>query len=150
MALFRDQLTIVWLLLMLATGLSWFIGHGGIENGWLASSGVIAVAFFKIRFVGLDFMELRSAPRAWRMTFEVWLLLLAALLVALSEGSFLRILGFSNVAGITREGPAEIGTLGDTVQAAFDSKRAARGVDVLDAAVSGLNSDTRGSARCEG
>jgi hypothetical protein len=44
---------------------------------------VIAVAFIKVRFVGLDFMELRRAPFGLRLAFELWLIVIGITLVIL-------------------------------------------------------------------
>ena len=68
--------TAVWLLLVLATGLSWAFGHG-FEFGdryRYASVAVVLIAFIKVRFVFLDFMELRRAPWFLRLIFESWAL----------------------------------------------------------------------------
>jgi hypothetical protein len=45
------------------------------------SSAVIAVAFLKVRFVGLDFMELRESPAALRRAFELWLTVVGSTLI---------------------------------------------------------------------
>jgi hypothetical protein len=47
------------------------------------STVVIAVAFIKVRFVGLDFMELRRAPFALRLVFELWLIVIGGTLIIL-------------------------------------------------------------------
>ena len=61
--LLQKRVTIVWLLLVLATGFSWGATHdvGGLSmrTGTIAA---LVMAFVKVRFVVLDFMELRSAP----------------------------------------------------------------------------------------
>lgn len=63
---------ITWVLLMLATCVAWWLGHGSRETpGQLAASvAIIVVAFAKIRLIGLHFMELRDAPVALRGLFE--------------------------------------------------------------------------------
>jgi Prokaryotic Cytochrome C oxidase subunit IV len=78
------RLTIVWLFLMMATAVSWLIGHGSVDDHRLASVGVIALAFVKVRYIGLDFMELRFAPRALRIAFEGWVLAVGGVLILMT------------------------------------------------------------------
>lgn len=83
MALFDRRLLIIWALLVAATLISW--GSSAEHNeglNWVALL-IIAIAFVKVRFVGLDFMELREAPRPLRAAFEIWLVVLAGVLMAL-------------------------------------------------------------------
>jgi hypothetical protein len=70
----RHNATAVWLLLVAATGLSWAFSHPW-GFGYLsrhAAEAVVLIAFIKVRYVFLDFMELRSAWRPLRLTFEIW------------------------------------------------------------------------------
>jgi hypothetical protein len=65
----------VWLVLLAATAGSITLfeaAHADRTNRYV-SSAVIAVAFVKVRFVGLDFMELRESPTVLRLAFELWL-----------------------------------------------------------------------------
>jgi hypothetical protein len=83
--LFKNRITILWLLLMAATALSWesvraFDIRGDFRY---ATTGVLIVAFVKVRFVGLDFMELRHAPLPLRIAFELWCVAVCALLIVL-------------------------------------------------------------------
>jgi hypothetical protein len=41
------------------------------------------LAFFKVRLIGLEFMELKTAPPALRVAFEVWVVGICALLLTL-------------------------------------------------------------------
>ena len=87
-ALVRTKATGVWLALILATTVSWALGtnHGLGTGGHTASSTVIlAVALFKVRLVGLWFMELRHAPHVLRAGFEVY----CAAVCGLTIGMFL-------------------------------------------------------------
>lgn len=66
----------IWLLLMIATGLSWWLGTGrgvvetsGNPTAW---AGLMLIAFVKVRWILLDFMELRTAPLVLRLLFEAW------------------------------------------------------------------------------
>ena len=79
------RITFVWMVLILATGLSWQFGHGfGFgDNYHYATAAILVIAFIKIRFVFLDFMELRTAPLPLRITFELWALIVCATLIGL-------------------------------------------------------------------
>lgn len=83
--LMRTRTTAVWLLLTAATMLSWSLGvdHSlGVPSGHsVAAIAILVIAFVKIRFVGLYFMELRDAPPALRAVFEIYC---AAVLLTLS------------------------------------------------------------------
>lgn len=79
------KITAVWLVLILATGLSWQFGHGfGFGDQYqFGTIAVLVVTFVKVRFVYLDFMELKTAPRSLRLVFEAWALLMCGLLITL-------------------------------------------------------------------
>ena len=74
--------SLIWLLLVTASLLSWesmSIAGGDARLGRVA---ILVIAFLKVRLVGLEFMELRHAPVALRAAFEAWgVLVCAALLV---------------------------------------------------------------------
>jgi hypothetical protein len=70
-ALASTAATPVWLVLMLATGLSWWLGAEH-EAGRAASGVVMAIAFTKVGFIGMYFQELRHAPLALRLLFCTW------------------------------------------------------------------------------
>lgn len=83
-ALLRTRVVVVWLLLVAATALSWSLGGaegGGSHGDRLPGVVILLVASFKIRLVGLYFMELREAPHALRGAFEVYCVLVAAVTV---------------------------------------------------------------------
>lgn len=82
-ALLGARTTRVWALLVAATLLSWEFGHGIGLHGRAASVAIIVVAFVKLRYVMLDFMELRAAPRVMRHAAEAWMLACCAVLVGL-------------------------------------------------------------------
>jgi len=77
----RGRITSVWLLLLALTGVSWWLGRygGGPDFGVV----ILALAFLKIRFVLLDFMELRGAPPAMRYVGEAWVFALAAAILVI-------------------------------------------------------------------
>ncbi|MFE3000828.1 cytochrome C oxidase subunit IV family protein [Nocardia sp. NPDC059246] len=72
--LLRTPATMVWILLAGATSGSWALGthEGSGDHHALASVAVLLIAFTKIRFVGLYFMELREAPIVLRGLFEAY------------------------------------------------------------------------------
>lgn len=80
--LLRNRAGFSWLLLVAATVLTWAVGaeHG---TGSLIAIVVLAIAALKVRLVGLDFMELRHAPTALRVMFEVYCVGIWAVLSAL-------------------------------------------------------------------
>jgi hypothetical protein len=82
-AILWNRLSLVWLILVGVTALSWAAGHGLVEALDLARAAVIGVAFFKVRYVILDFMEIRHAPVAMRMVGELWAVLVCATLIGL-------------------------------------------------------------------
>lgn len=83
-SLLRTRITLVWFLLVSATALSWEMGHGvGFADVRHASVAIIVVAFVKVRFVILDFMEIRNAPLFMRIVGETWCVVVCTALVSL-------------------------------------------------------------------
>jgi hypothetical protein len=83
-SLIRSYITLVWFLLVAATALSWEMGYGvGFDNVRHASVAIIVVAFIKVRFVILDFMEIRNAPLFMRLIGEVWVFVVCSTLILL-------------------------------------------------------------------
>jgi hypothetical protein len=80
--LFRNRITLVWFILVTATAASWEFGHG---FGNLSHAGftIIVIAFIKVRYVILDFMEIRHAPIPMRMAGEIWTVVVCIALVVL-------------------------------------------------------------------
>jgi len=81
LSLFLNRTTVVWLALVAATGLSWESAQLGIADARWLTTGILAVAFIKVRYIGLDFMELRHAPLVLRMIFEAWVAMICAALL---------------------------------------------------------------------
>jgi heme/copper-type cytochrome/quinol oxidase subunit 4 len=82
--LLRGRITAVWGVLIALTLLSWWMGTDhGVGDAQTASVLVLLVAFLKVRFVGLYFMELRSAPLPLRALFEGWCTVVAATVIAM-------------------------------------------------------------------
>lgn len=74
---------LVWLFLVGATlGSAWLAEHHAVA-GQLTAAFVMLVAFFKGRAIMLYFMELRGAPLAWRMAFEIWGIVATLVIVGL-------------------------------------------------------------------
>ncbi len=83
-ALLRTRVSFVWLILIAATAMSWEMGHGaGFDDIRDARAAIIVIAFIKVRFVILDFMEIRHAPRIVRAVGETWGIVVCGLLIAL-------------------------------------------------------------------
>jgi hypothetical protein len=63
-----EPLDLIWLALLAATGLTWWLGSGGalMPGRWGMAALVFALAWLKGLGVLLEFMELRHAPHAWR------------------------------------------------------------------------------------
>lgn len=80
-----NRTTWAWGLLILATALSWQLGHGpGFgSHPERATVAVVLIAYLKVRLVFLDFMELRAAPRPLRLIFEAWAALVCGAVIAL-------------------------------------------------------------------
>jgi hypothetical protein len=79
----KDRLVLVWAGLVLATVVSFVAGH---DHESIGTAGVVAslvIAFVKIRFVGVEFMELKDAPPVLRIAFTAWCVLVAAMVVVM-------------------------------------------------------------------
>lgn len=82
--LLRSAITVIWFVLVAATLLSWWLGTDhGFDDAQLVSSLVLLVAFIKVRFVGLYFMELRHAPIPLRIVWEVWCLVVVSVVIGM-------------------------------------------------------------------
>jgi hypothetical protein len=80
--LWNDRHHRSWFLLIAATILGYTLraeGHVGLGVG-LAT---LAIVYLKGRLIILDFMELRHAPRLWRLLVEGWLLLISVIVFAI-------------------------------------------------------------------
>lgn len=62
--------TVIWVGLMVATGLTLWLGASRPTIVAVA----IPIAFLKIYFIGGEFMELRSAPAGLRAIFAAWVI----------------------------------------------------------------------------
>ncbi|MFT4014654.1 MAG: cytochrome C oxidase subunit IV family protein [Paracoccus sp. (in: a-proteobacteria)] len=75
----------VWAVLVALSILGPVLGVEGRGMLW-AEIALLTLAVVKVRFVGLDFMELRHAPRPMRFAFEAYCLVLWGLIVGLYLG----------------------------------------------------------------
>lgn len=83
-ALLLSRVTLVWMLLIAATALSWELGHGlGFRDARSAGVAILVISFAKVRFVIREFMEIRDAPLWMRVVGDTWLLLITVVLVGL-------------------------------------------------------------------
>ena len=80
MTLLGNPIQRAWLILLAATALTWYLGESGAA-GTGAIIAMLLIAFVKGRLVILDFMELREAPRMWRVLLEGWLILVSGLIL---------------------------------------------------------------------
>jgi caa(3)-type oxidase subunit IV len=81
--LVQTKASLAWLILVALTLAQWTIGTlsgvVGAQHVW-ASLVIFVVAVFKARLVGLYFMELREAPLVLRGVFEMYCVVLLAVL----------------------------------------------------------------------
>ena len=81
-----DRVGLVWLGLIAATLCTWQLGADHQLTPGLArvtAGTVVAIAFVKVRFVGMHFMDLRSAPTALRLAFDTWTVVIGGTAIAL-------------------------------------------------------------------
>lgn len=79
-----SRITVIWLGLVGAScvSLELFRGVPGADLSRIGGGAVLVIAFTKCRYILLDFMELRDAPRPMRLFAELWCAGLGAFLVA--------------------------------------------------------------------
>jgi hypothetical protein len=80
LAYLRNASTPIWMLLILATGLSWWLGHGpeAADSRPYAATGLVIIAAIKIRLVVRCFMEVHNAPLVLQRVMDAWLLAMCA------------------------------------------------------------------------
>lgn len=81
MWLLRERATAVWVGLMALTVLTTWILSKDVVSPAAAVTGIFLIAATKVRFVMLDFMELRDAPVPVRAVFEAWIVVLTVLIL---------------------------------------------------------------------
>jgi hypothetical protein len=85
-ALLRTPASVVWLVLVAATAFSWTLGTDrglGVDGRRAAGVAILTVAFIKVRFIGLYFMELRAAPYLLRGIFDAYCAVVGSVVMAL-------------------------------------------------------------------
>ena len=86
-SLLRTKATAIWLILVTAATVSWWLGtdHGlaAGHDHTLVGVVIMLVAFFKIRLVGLYFMDLKDAPAVLRGLFEGYCVAVGALVIGM-------------------------------------------------------------------
>ena len=80
--LVQTRASVVWLVLVALTLVSWTLGtrHGFAGDHVPANVTIMVIAVFKVRLIGLHFMELRDAPWLLRGIFEAFCVVLLMLL----------------------------------------------------------------------
>jgi hypothetical protein len=74
--MFKFSTNTLWMLLLIATGVTYWLGESG-ELGHASMVPMLMIfgfAFFKGLGVILDFMDLRHAPALWRNLLVGWLI----------------------------------------------------------------------------
>jgi hypothetical protein len=80
----RSRASLAWFILIGLTALSSTLGTDrGLDNAAAVALVIMSVAVFKVRLVGLYFMELRVAPLYLRCIFESYCVILFCLLTSL-------------------------------------------------------------------
>ena len=78
MSVLRERATWVWLALVALTCVTTWGLSKDLFSPAIAVIGTFLIAAVKVRYVMLDFMELRDAPVPVRALFEAWPLVVAA------------------------------------------------------------------------
>ena len=78
------RVTMVWLVLLAFTCGSSLVGAEMGAGSASATAIIIALALFKVRLIGIHFMEVRVAPAPLRLLFEGYVLVVYATLTALT------------------------------------------------------------------
>jgi hypothetical protein len=81
--MFNTALNRIWLALLLATGVTYWLGESGLSGsaGMVPVLLMFAMAAAKGLWVIYDFMELRHAPRMWRVLLVGWLIFVTSMIV---------------------------------------------------------------------
>jgi hypothetical protein len=81
--MFNTAINRIWLALLLATGVTYWLGESGLSGsaGMAPVLLMFGMAFIKGFFVIYDFMELRHAPRMWRVLLVGWLIFVTSMIV---------------------------------------------------------------------
>ncbi|WP_342806344.1 cytochrome C oxidase subunit IV family protein [Alteromonas sp. M12] len=77
-----SRYTFIWFILMAATIFTFVMGHdfATIDSKY-AGISIFVITFVKVRYVILDFMEIREAPIVLRLLNESWLAITCILMI---------------------------------------------------------------------
>lgn len=78
------RLAVIWAAMVVITLVSYAAGQSGIHHAVAGIAAVVALALIKVRFVLLDFMDVRHAPLLLRSVLEVWVVGLGLFLIFLA------------------------------------------------------------------
>ena len=81
MSVLRERVTMVWLGLMLLTVITTWGLSKDVFTPAIAVAGIFLIAAIKVRFVMLDFMELRNAPTSVRVAFQIWIVAVTTMIL---------------------------------------------------------------------
>ena len=81
MTVLRERVTWVWLALVVLTCVTTWGLSKDLISPTVAVVGTFLIAAVKVRYVILDFMELRDAPIPVRMAAEAWPVVVAAMIL---------------------------------------------------------------------
>jgi len=73
----------VWAALVALTLLSFELQRQARVGSGLVGLAVLLIAFYKVRLIGMRYMELRDAPLALRLAFDGWVIGFASVLLVL-------------------------------------------------------------------
>jgi heme/copper-type cytochrome/quinol oxidase subunit 4 len=82
MSVLRERVTMVWLGLMVLTCVTTWGLSKDLFSPTVAVVGIFLIAAVKVRYVILDFMELRDAPIPVRVIGEAWPVMVAVMILA--------------------------------------------------------------------
>lgn len=81
--------TLIWIVLTTITLFSWAVGshHGMLfDDTFIEASVILILAFYKVRLVIMNFMEVGHAPATLKISCEAWVLVSCAALIAINSG----------------------------------------------------------------
>jgi predicted alpha/beta hydrolase family esterase len=74
--------TLTWAILMSAT-IGSFATAEYLPQRHVAVAAILLIAAFKVRTILRNFMELRDAPKPWKITFDAWTFFCAVMITSL-------------------------------------------------------------------
>lgn len=82
-SLIRNRASLIWLVLVLATLVSFETMQLGENGARVLRAIILLIAFGKVLLVGREFMELRQAPRLLLWFFQAWVGIVCCALIVL-------------------------------------------------------------------